>query len=96
MDYDARPDAARPGRSGARNDAQAVQCVPYARDHSGIKIFGDAYTWWDKAAANIRASLARTGRGDGAAQLCRPDHGHLAVVRQWSSAARSASTMPTG
>jgi surface antigen len=27
-----------------------LQCVPYARDHSGIALRGDAYTWWDKAA----------------------------------------------
>ena len=26
-----------------------TQCVPYARSRSGIKIFGDAYTWWDGA-----------------------------------------------
>src|SRR6185503_6014250 len=26
-----------------------LQCVPYAREHSPIKIFGDAYTWWDQA-----------------------------------------------
>lgn len=27
-----------------------LQCVPYARDHSGVNLFGNAYTWWDKAA----------------------------------------------
>ncbi len=26
-----------------------MQCVPYAREHSGVDIHGDAYTWWDKA-----------------------------------------------
>ncbi|HXC56995.1 MAG TPA: CHAP domain-containing protein [Rhizomicrobium sp.] len=31
-------------------EGTALQCVPYARDHSGINIHGDAYTWWDKAA----------------------------------------------
>src|SRR6478672_2506999 len=25
------------------------QCVPYARDYSGIQIFGDAWTWWTQA-----------------------------------------------
>jgi surface antigen len=27
-----------------------LQCVPYARAVSGIKIFGDAHTWWGQAA----------------------------------------------
>src|SRR5206468_1111413 len=27
-----------------------LQCVPYARQVSGIAIFGDAWTWWDQAA----------------------------------------------
>ncbi|PKB19432.1 CHAP domain-containing protein [Novosphingobium kunmingense] len=26
-----------------------LQCVPYARQISGIAIYGDAHTWWDKA-----------------------------------------------
>ena len=26
-----------------------LECVPYARAQSGIQIFGDAWTWWDKA-----------------------------------------------
>jgi surface antigen len=27
-----------------------LQCVPYARQVSGIAIYGDAWTWWDQAA----------------------------------------------
>ena len=34
--------------------------MPYAREHSAIKIFGDAYTWWDKAAGKL---CARRGAG---------------------------------
>jgi len=26
-----------------------LQCVPYARQVSGIRIYGDAWTWWDQA-----------------------------------------------
>jgi len=26
-----------------------LQCVPYARQVSGINIYGDAHTWWDQA-----------------------------------------------
>lgn len=32
------------------DDGPRLQCVPYAREHSGVNIHGDAYTWWDKAA----------------------------------------------
>jgi surface antigen len=27
-----------------------LQCVPYAREVSGIQIYGDAHTWWGQAA----------------------------------------------
>ncbi|WP_374530903.1 CHAP domain-containing protein, partial [Novosphingobium sp.] len=26
-----------------------LQCVPYARQVTGISIYGDAHTWWDQA-----------------------------------------------
>jgi surface antigen len=26
-----------------------LQCVPYAREVTGIQIYGDAWTWWDQA-----------------------------------------------
>src|ERR1700754_2492196 len=26
-----------------------ISCVPFAREHSGVNIRGDAYTWWDQA-----------------------------------------------
>lgn len=30
--------------------ALALQCVPYARQASGVEIFGNANTWWNQAA----------------------------------------------
>ena len=29
--------------------ATVLQCVPYARNVSGVQIHGDALTWWDQA-----------------------------------------------
>ena len=29
--------------------AKPLQCVPYAREHSEVKIYGDAWTWWSSA-----------------------------------------------
>ena len=31
------------------DDAPYLQCVPYARQVSGIQIYGDAHTWWGQA-----------------------------------------------
>ena len=42
------------------------ECVPFARAASGIQIYGDAWTWWDKAAGQYR-------RGD------RPEIGAVIV-----------------
>lgn len=39
-----------------------LQCVPYARQVSGIAIYGDAYTWWDKAEGRYaRGTRPRVG-----------------------------------
>lgn len=39
-----------------------LQCVPYARQLSGIQIYGDAYTWWDQAAGRYeRGDEPRVG-----------------------------------
>ena len=63
-------------------EAAGLQCVPYARAHSGINLRGDAYTWWDKAAGvyarghdPIEGSvLVLNGYGK--------HRGHVAVVRR--------------
>lgn len=39
-----------------------LQCVPYARQVSGISIYGDAHTWWDQAAGRFaRGKSPRVG-----------------------------------
>lgn len=58
-----------------------LQCVPYARQVSGIRIYGDAHTWWEQA-------RGRYARGDeprvGAVMAFRPHGssrlGHVAAV----------------
>jgi surface antigen len=35
-----------------------LQCVPYVRQVSGIKIFGDAHTWWGQAAGKYARGYA--------------------------------------
>lgn len=62
---------------------EGLQCVPYARALSGVSIYGDAHTWWDKAEGNYgRGNVPKEG-----AVLAFPSHGnmrlgHVAAVRR--------------
>ena len=40
------------GEPAASPELPYLQCVPYAREVSGIRIYGDAHTWWDQAAGH--------------------------------------------
>jgi surface antigen len=58
-----------------------LQCVPYARQVSGIRIYGDAHTWWTQAAGKYeRGYVPRVG----AVMAFRPHGkmvlGHVAAV----------------
>lgn len=65
-------------------DARVVtdlQCVPYARQVSGIRIYGDAHTWWEQA----RGRYARGAEPKvGSVMAFRPHGnsrlGHVAAV----------------
>jgi hypothetical protein len=60
-----------------------ISCVPYARAHSGIAIFGDAYTWWDQAKTSYaREALPRTGSVLVLDGYAGPKRAHLAVVKR--------------
>ena len=58
-----------------------VECVPYARQASGIQLFGDAHTWWDQADGQyVRGHVPQPG----AVMSFRPHGGmrlgHVAMV----------------
>lgn len=81
IDYSEMP---RPqGRSVVRAEGQkAMQCAPYAREHSKIKIYGDAYTWWDQASGKYpRGSAPEKGSILVLYNYAGTERGHLAVVR---------------
>ena len=60
-----------------------LQCVPYARDHSTVKLRGDAYTWWDQAAGRFaRAAIPSEGAVMVLYNYAGPNRGHVAVVRE--------------
>jgi surface antigen len=84
MDYSHTPMPRERGQTHVEEDThKPMQCAPYAREHSGIRIYGDAYTWWDKAAGKY----PRGPRPEAGAIMVLHDYagdtsGHLAVVRR--------------
>ena len=80
---------ATPGTARVENVAgqKPLQCVPYAREHSPVKIFGDAWTWWDQASGKYeRGASPANGTVMVLHNYAGPDHGHVAVVRRIVSA----------
>ena len=58
-----------------------LQCVVYARQESGIEIYGNANRWWKKAAGHYRRG--KTPEVGAVIVLSGPDRrGHVAVVRK--------------
>jgi hypothetical protein len=58
-----------------------TQCVPYARARSGIKIFGDAHTWWNGAKGQYaRGNLPMLGSVLVLSKTKRLRRGHVGVV----------------
>jgi surface antigen len=88
MDYAETPMPRERGHASVENDGhKPLQCVPYAREHSGIKIYGDAYTWWDKAAGKYpRGALPEPGAVMVLNNYAGANRGHVAVVRRVVSA----------
>lgn len=76
---EARSTLVTPDRNGS--GSSVLQCVPYARQITGIRIFGDAHTWWGKA----RGRYARGQRPRVGAVMALKPHGnsrlgHVAAV----------------
>ena len=63
--------------------AARLQCVPFARDLSGIQIFGNANTWWTQAEGRYPRS---SSPAPGSVLVMRgyngPSRGHVAVVTE--------------
>jgi surface antigen len=63
--------------------AGVLQCVPFARDLSGIKLFGDAHTWWKQAEGKYARGRAPKV---GAVMAIQPHGGstlgHVAMVNR--------------
>jgi surface antigen len=58
-----------------------LQCVPYARQRSGVQIYGDAWTWWDQAEGRYkRGHRPRVGAVMAFAPYGAMRLGHVAAV----------------
>ena len=61
--------------------AMALQCVPYARQASGVQIFGNANTWWAQAAGKYdRGSQPKVGAVMTFKAIGSMPIGHVATV----------------
>ncbi len=61
--------------------AKYLQCVPFARDLSGVVIYGDAHTWWHQAAGKYaRGQKPKIGSVMSFKSTSAMPLGHIAVV----------------
>lgn len=74
-------EATAPAAGPERTPNAHLECVPYARQLTGIRIYGDAHTWWGQAEG--RYARGRTPRV-GAVMAFKPHAnsrlGHVAAV----------------
>lgn len=70
------------GDARIEQPARPLQCVPFARQLTGIPIHGDAWTWWAQSEGRYRHSRApESGAIIVLAGYAGPHRAHLAVVR---------------
>jgi surface antigen len=69
------------GRSAARFGGGALQCVPFARENTGIELSGNANTWWNNAEGVYeRGARPEVGSVLNFRATGRMRWGHVAVV----------------
>jgi hypothetical protein len=79
----------RPSTRGTRVEAppHPMECVPYARARSGLALFGDAGTWWDKAEGRyVKGQSPQLGSVIVLTGYAGPGRGHVGVVSAVTSA----------
>ena len=67
----------------AQAETSAWQCATFARFFSGVKLFGDAYTWWEQATGKYtKGSTPDAGSILVFKRTGAMSSGHVAVVTQ--------------
>ncbi len=73
--------AGGPASRAGSSSGPALECVPYAREVSGIQLYGDAASWWDAAAGRYdRGAAPSPGAVLVFRRSARLPHGHVSVV----------------
>jgi len=73
-------------RLGGGGSASNLECAPYARQVSGIQLYGDAAAWWDEAAGRYpRSDQPEPGAVLVFRRSSRLPYGHVSVVKGVSS-----------
>ena len=84
--YESSPPPENITHTARTESSSPIQCVPYAREHSSVKIYGDAWTWWDQAEGRFpREAVPELGAVMVLAGYSGPKSGHVAVVRSVTS-----------
>lgn len=66
---------------GTASAASVLQCAPYARERSGIPLYGNAATWWGQAqGVYTRGDAPKTGAILVFKATSATPYGHVAVV----------------
>ena len=61
--------------------SKPLECVPYARTRSGVALYGDAGTWWEKADGRyVRHQTPEVGSVIVLTGYAGPGRGHVGVV----------------
>jgi surface antigen len=68
---------------GASGSPSAVECAPFARQVSGVQLYGDAASWWDQADGRYdRSHEPREGGVLVFRRSARLPSGHVSVVAE--------------
>ncbi len=72
-----------PRRQVSSGGYASLECVPYARQVSGVQLHGEAYSWWEQAAGRYdRGSVPRPGSVLVFRRSDRLGSGHVSVVER--------------
>ena len=76
-----------PRVAGSAGASSSLECAPFARQVTGVQLYGDAYSWWDQAAGRYsRGTEPASGSVLVFRRGGRLESGHVSVVDRVVSA----------
>jgi hypothetical protein len=81
--FERAPDDRYEPTARVTNSRSRLQCVPFARQESGVEIYGNANTWWSQARGRYETAEAPVEGGVLVLRGYASDNrGHVAVVKE--------------